>query len=129
MNDQQPRPFPDVQGRCPACGWTSLFLADGGYITCSRLECPQPDAASTLLERDVRNDPVTCDATEVINGFFGRPVALGPCVLRHGHDGPGHKAANGAQWWPTAAADTANPAQTEPEVAALHLTYRLPRGI
>ncbi|MER7813830.1 hypothetical protein [Streptomyces sp. NPDC096153] len=44
-------PMVDVQGRCPACGKTSLFLGAGGYVTCSRLECPEPDAASTLLER------------------------------------------------------------------------------
>jgi len=48
-----PNPRPDVQGRCPACGWESLFLGSGGYITCSRLECPDPNAASTLLEHDV----------------------------------------------------------------------------
>lgn len=48
------QPFADVQGRCPACGWTTLFLGDGGYVTCSRADCPQPDAASTLLERDPR---------------------------------------------------------------------------
>ncbi|NEB70330.1 hypothetical protein G3I39_25215 [Streptomyces fulvissimus] len=41
----------DVQGRCPACGSTSLFLGSGGYVTCARLECPEPDAASSLLER------------------------------------------------------------------------------
>jgi hypothetical protein len=41
--------FPDVQGRCPACHGQSLFLGSGGYITCARLECPEPDAASTLL--------------------------------------------------------------------------------
>jgi hypothetical protein len=39
----------DVQGRCPACGWTSLFLGNGGYITCSRIECPQPDAATEVI--------------------------------------------------------------------------------
>jgi hypothetical protein len=38
-----------VQGRCPACGWTSLFLGDGGYVTCSRLDCPSPSAADQLL--------------------------------------------------------------------------------
>jgi hypothetical protein len=48
------QPFTNVQGRCPACGWTTLFLGDGGYVTCSRADCPQPDAASTLLERDPR---------------------------------------------------------------------------
>ncbi len=41
---------PDIKGHCPACGWASLFVGEGGYITCSRLECPQPDAVSTLLE-------------------------------------------------------------------------------
>ena len=46
-----PVAFPNIQGRCPACGWGSLFLGDGGYVTCSRIECPEPDAATTLLER------------------------------------------------------------------------------
>lgn len=48
------QPFPNVTGCCPACGWTTLFLGEGGYVTCSRVDCPQPDAASTLLERDPR---------------------------------------------------------------------------
>ncbi|MGV9579751.1 DUF6085 family protein [Streptomyces sp. NPDC003509] len=43
--------FPDVQGRCPACGNTRLFLGAGGYVTCPRIGCPEPDAASTLLEQ------------------------------------------------------------------------------
>lgn len=39
-----------VVGRCPmGCGET-LFLGSGGYVTCSWVECPQPDAASDLLE-------------------------------------------------------------------------------
>ncbi|MFG2748052.1 hypothetical protein [Streptomyces xanthophaeus] len=46
----RPTPVVDVQGRCPACHWSSLFLADGGYVTCRRLECPDPDAASRALE-------------------------------------------------------------------------------
>ncbi|MCP3820098.1 DUF6085 family protein [Streptomyces sp. A3M-1-3] len=54
----------DVQGRCPACGWESLFLGDGGYVTCFRLECPEPDAASTVLER--RPAPVPADVREQI---------------------------------------------------------------
>jgi hypothetical protein len=44
------RPFPDVQGRCPACGSSSLFVATAGYLTCSRLECPDPDAGARLLD-------------------------------------------------------------------------------
>jgi hypothetical protein len=38
-----------VQGHCPACGWASLFIGEGGYLTCSRLECPQPDAVHRIL--------------------------------------------------------------------------------
>ncbi len=40
---------PTVQGRCPACRGTSLFLGNGGYVTCSRLDCPNPSAADELL--------------------------------------------------------------------------------
>lgn len=43
--------LPTVQGFCPACGKPSLFLGSGGYVTCARIDCPEPDAASTLLER------------------------------------------------------------------------------
>ncbi|MFI8499421.1 hypothetical protein ACIGFK_13130 [Streptomyces sp. NPDC085524] len=42
--------LPDVAGRCPACNGESLMLADGGYVTCRRLECPQPDAAHEAIE-------------------------------------------------------------------------------
>lgn len=43
--------LPLVQGTCPACHSTSLFLGNGGYVTCSRIDCPEPDAATTVLER------------------------------------------------------------------------------
>ena len=39
----------DVQGNCPmGCGHT-LFLAEGGYITCFYVHCPRRDAASDIL--------------------------------------------------------------------------------
>lgn len=41
--------YPSVVGTCPACGWHSLFLGEGGFVTCSRLACPAPEAASDLL--------------------------------------------------------------------------------
>ena len=47
--------YPYVQGRCPACGLASLFLAVGGYVTCASLNCPDPSRASYLLE--VSRDP------------------------------------------------------------------------
>lgn len=46
-----PDAFPDAQGRCPACRGESLFLGDGGYVTCARVECPEPDAATRVLEQ------------------------------------------------------------------------------
>ncbi|MFJ6487127.1 hypothetical protein [Streptomyces californicus] len=41
--------MPDVQGRCPACGAASLFLGEGGHVTCARTECPNPCATDDLL--------------------------------------------------------------------------------
>lgn len=40
---------PKVAGYCPACGGNSLFLGSGGYVTCSRLDCPNPTAASDII--------------------------------------------------------------------------------
>lgn len=40
--------MPDVQGRCPACA-ASLFLGEGGHVTCARIECPDPSAADDML--------------------------------------------------------------------------------
>jgi hypothetical protein len=51
----QPKPpgiFSGVQGRCPACRRAALILSTGGYIICGHLECPDPEAAAKLLERD-----------------------------------------------------------------------------
>lgn len=40
----------DVRGYCPmGCGET-LFLGEGGYVTCSWFSCPMPDAVSRLIE-------------------------------------------------------------------------------
>lgn len=40
---------PDIQGWCPmGCGRT-LFVGNGGYITCSYIHCPRPDAVADLL--------------------------------------------------------------------------------
>ncbi|MFE0353623.1 hypothetical protein ACFW2I_09025 [Streptomyces nigra] len=45
MND----PTPAVYGSCPACGSASLYLGDGGHITCSSSDCPRPQLADELL--------------------------------------------------------------------------------
>jgi len=41
--------YRQITGYCPSCGGDSLFLADGGHITCSRLDCREPDAADRIL--------------------------------------------------------------------------------
>lgn len=52
-----------VPGYCPmGCGQT-LFRASGGYITCRYLECPCPDAVSTILEDRETEHVVTFDET------------------------------------------------------------------
>jgi hypothetical protein len=51
---------PLVQGRCPACNGASLFLGSGGYVTCSRLDCPNPTAADEQLH----THPAAEDALE-----------------------------------------------------------------
>lgn len=50
--------FPKVQGRCPACGLSSLFLGNGGYVTCGNLSCPDPAAASSRIEHGKDPDQV-----------------------------------------------------------------------
>lgn len=44
--------MPKIKGRCMACGRDdTLFLASGGYITCSRDKCPDPGAVADWLDR------------------------------------------------------------------------------
>ncbi len=50
-----------------------------------------PDPGSTPMPAQPR---ATCDASH--DSGFTNP--LGPCILRHGHDGPLHQDANGATW-------------------------------
>ncbi|MEV5957269.1 hypothetical protein AB0M11_26470 [Streptomyces sp. NPDC051987] len=39
----------EVHGRCPACGNSTLFLGDGGHITCSLVDCPRPDLVNEVI--------------------------------------------------------------------------------
>ncbi|MGW4980938.1 hypothetical protein [Streptomyces mirabilis] len=43
------QPFQTVQGRCPACANSLLFLGDGGHVTCSLADCPNPSAVDERL--------------------------------------------------------------------------------
>lgn len=45
-----------VSGRCPmGCGET-LFVGNGGHVTCSLIGCPKPWAADALLEGPIAVD-------------------------------------------------------------------------
>jgi len=57
--------YQPVKGRCPmGCGET-LFLGDGGYVTCSFLKCPEPDAVSTILEERETGHTATVSAAGI----------------------------------------------------------------
>ncbi|MEU6661224.1 hypothetical protein [Streptomyces sp. NPDC046821] len=66
--------LPLVKGRCPACGTAGLFLGDGGYVTCSLIGCPEPDAATTVLERGKGTAPV--DRAAVLREAYHAIAAL-----------------------------------------------------
>lgn len=77
-----PTAFADVQGHCPACGKSALFLGANGYVTCSRRECPAPDAASTLLE--LENEPARLEADVIREAAdWLRAEYPGPDADRH----------------------------------------------
>lgn len=66
----------DVQGECPACHNPTLFLGAGGYVTCSLISCPDPEAASKLLDgkgpaKMAKDDPLTA----VFTADDQRPMA------------------------------------------------------
>lgn len=83
-----------VQGHCPyGCGRT-LFLADGGYVTCSYIHCPRPDAVADLLDdREVSHIVVFGEGTFTVRHPLRERLddALMTCVLHEhiaGLDGP-----------------------------------------
>lgn len=43
----------EVKGKCPACGWSGLFLGSGGYVTCSQYDCPDPCRAGAAADLPV----------------------------------------------------------------------------
>lgn len=90
--------FPTVQGHCPACHRESLFLGSGGYVTCARIECPEPDAASTLLEQQPNTTSITID-----------PVVPDLTVTKLAHWAP---ACDGGRHYPPHPGDTCDEADT-----------------
>ncbi|MFC1410480.1 hypothetical protein ACEZCY_14570 [Streptacidiphilus sp. N1-12] len=75
-----------------------MTAAEGGFIWTREEATELVDAAlvDAILAATL-NAGLTCDAGAAI----GLLNPIGPCILRAGHDGPVHVAANGAKWWPT----------------------------
>jgi hypothetical protein len=42
-------PGPRVRGRCKACDLPSLYLADGGIVTCANTLCTDIQATARLI--------------------------------------------------------------------------------
>ena len=63
-----------VQGNCPACGHGVLVLGDGGYVTCSLIDCPDPTAVSDQLERNRKVSTPTPSVGRIVHYVsYGTP--------------------------------------------------------
>lgn len=85
-------PVQPFEPRAVAEAVEAQLITSGYYIA--------PDTEATPMTSTART---TCDASHT-SGSGARAAVLGPCILRHGHDGPVHQDAHGATWWklPTA---------------------------
>ena len=101
----------DIAGYCPACGGSSLFVAEGGYITCSRADCPEPTAVADILDdretehlvdltednftvrhplrERLRDELLRCDLHHYLTSLSGPPRAPG-CYRAKRLDGTWH---------------------------------------
>lgn len=116
--------FPRVAGFCPmGCGET-LFIAQGGYITCSYIPCPNPSAVADILgfretehlvqfhagtftvmhplrERVNPNDLLSCDLGEHIKNDLVPRITPSPGIYmaRHVEIAPDSRLAGAATWF------------------------------
>lgn len=87
-----------LAGHCPGCGGSTLFVGDGGHITCSLLDCPDPTAVDRILDdretehvvlieqssfnlqhplRERGEDLFACDMHARLSALAGPPVRPG----------------------------------------------------
>ncbi|MFE3123704.1 DUF6085 family protein [Streptomyces hydrogenans] len=74
----QPNSTPTVRGQCPACRGTSLFLGNGGHVTCARIDCPNPCAADDLL-----HSPASPLVTGTLKQLAAATATLTACLDEH----------------------------------------------
>jgi hypothetical protein len=51
MTESKPRGIADP---CPACGSRSLFIAEGGWLTCASLRCSEPGVSRAVDDLKAR---------------------------------------------------------------------------
>ena len=44
-----------INMRCPSCTGKAIFIGTGGYLTCSHIDCPEPDVARKVKQLEAEN--------------------------------------------------------------------------
>lgn len=71
----------DIANKCPSCGWKTLFVANGGWLTCGNLvDCKLPDLDDAieeqkLIARESGKDDAVRQIQQLISESFTMPVA------------------------------------------------------
>lgn len=62
---------PRIVTRCPSCGSQTLFIGDGGHLTCALIGCPNPSVGRAT-------DQLKADATEfaAVTALLARAVRM-----------------------------------------------------
>jgi len=45
-----------INMKCPSCNGSFIFIGEGGYLTCSYVDCPEPDIAKKVAQLESEND-------------------------------------------------------------------------
>ena len=53
-------PHPKIATRCPGCGAESLFIGNGGHLTCAVLRCSQPSVEAAMEELRAALEDALC---------------------------------------------------------------------
>jgi len=45
-----------INMKCPSCNGSFIFIGEGGYLTCSYVDCPEPDVAKKVNQLEAERD-------------------------------------------------------------------------
>lgn len=63
-----------INTRCPSCGSSTLFVAEGGHLTCSLIGCKQPGVERAIAE--LRSAPPAAGAPPALVAW--QPIEMAP---------------------------------------------------